>query len=228
MLAIIPARKGSVRLPNKNTRLLAGKPLICYTIEAALKSSSVEDVLVVSNDDYVWGAIKNYKHDVWGLIESDQYSGPDVPMEEVILYTLGVWRRYGHVEKLPSSFVLLQPTSPFRTHGDIDIAHRIFKEKGAYSVVSMRKAREHPKWSKYASRVSIGRVVSLPYNYGEHPPDLDYLYPNGAIYICETKRFKKLKTFYDYNTYAYMMALERSVDIDYEIDFILAEALLEG
>jgi CMP-N-acetylneuraminic acid synthetase len=226
MLAIIPARKGSERFPNKNTKLLGGKPLISYTIEAALESPVVTHTLVVSNDEEVWSTVEKYSHDLWFLYESDAMASPDVPMVDVALYTLDTCKK--NMVELPPSFVVLQPTSPFRTSADILGAWEVMEKHDAYSVISVRPIREHPDWMKLISRDN--RLSSTHEGPAERQVSQDLVklyYPNGAIYMCRTEWFREFKTFYTNNTFAYRMLHERSIDIDYEIDLKLAELLME-
>lgn len=113
MLAIIPARKGSKRLPNKNILPINGKPMVEYTIEEAKKSSYINHIVVTTNDERVKRIARKHKVDI--INRPEELSKDDTTSEEVIKHVL---KTYGD----DMSILYLQPTSPLRTSEDIDSA----------------------------------------------------------------------------------------------------------
>jgi N-acylneuraminate cytidylyltransferase len=130
VLAIIPARGGSKRLPRKNILSIAGKPLIDWTIEAALSSEYVDEVYVSTDDQEIAGIASKHNISIPELrpraLSSDYASTQDV-----IFYTL---ENFGNEADI---IVILQPTSPLRVAEQIDGAIKLFEKNNAFSVVSV-------------------------------------------------------------------------------------------
>jgi CMP-N-acetylneuraminic acid synthetase len=220
-LAIIPARAGSKRLPNKNMLELEGKPLVAWSIEAALNSRYIDKVLVTSDDHNILNLSKKYKVDVVNRpkrLSSDTSTTYDVVEHALSLQEEG----FEYV-------VLLQPTSPLRTEKHIDEAVKLLEIKNADAVISVCEV-EHPvQWSmslsdnkdmsEFIKKIDTKRSQELEKNYRL----------NGAIYICNMKKLLENKTFFlESNIFAYVMSREDSVDIDEEIDFKLAELIVKS
>lgn len=215
-IAIIPARSGSKGLPNKNILNLCGKPLIAWTIEAAIKSKCF-DRIIVSTDSKEYGTIsEKYGAEViYRSIEtaSDTASTYDVLKE---MFSKIDASKYDY-------FVLLQPTSPLRTDKHILEAIQLFEEniETKSTLVSVQEAHKSSILIK-----QIDESLSLE-NF-----DLDYskyarqkfkeFEPNGAIFISKIDHYIKTKHFFGKNGIAYVMDKESSVDIDDKIDFELA------
>ena len=222
-LAIIPARSGSKGLTNKNIKSLNGKPLIAYTIEAALESGIFKDVIVSTDSkEYADIAIK-YGAKVPFLrakeLSTDKASTNDV-IEEMIIKLDSMNYKY-------DNFVLLQPTSPLRDKDDIINAYDLFINKRANSVISMCECEHSPILAKKLeeNRRLDGFLSDID---KVRRQDLNSYYRlNGAIYISKVRYFLKYKDFYKENSYAYIMSKEKSVDIDDIFDFQFAEFLLK-
>jgi len=140
-VALIPARGGSERVPNKNIRELAGKPLLAYTIRAAKKSGVFSSVVVSTDSDRIADVAREHGAEV-PFMRPGEYSGglsPDIEWIEHALITLeGMGREY-------DAFSILRPTSPFRTPGTIKRAWSAFVgAKGADSLRAVEKCKEHP------------------------------------------------------------------------------------
>jgi len=191
-IAIIPARKGSKRLPNKNVCKLDGKPLICWTIEAALKCSFLDEIIVTSDDNRVFHICKRNNYNVKVAKRPEQLAQDGTKLDEVIVYTL---RHYA----LDTTVILLQPTTPFRTYIDIMEAFKMYKKHFPLPVVSAYW------YGNIDSRIRI----------------------NGGIYITDLGSLVHGQAFIKPITIFYLMPYERSVDINNETDWYIAEALLE-
>ena len=143
ILAIIPARRGSKRLPGKNIKILGDKPLIAWTIEAAKNSQYIDHIIVSTDSDKIAKVAKN-----WGVavpFERPSYLSTDeASSEDVIVHTLNWIEENEGI--LFDYFILLQPTSPLRQTKDIDQALELMEKKNASSVVSVVKAVRPIEW----------------------------------------------------------------------------------
>ena len=144
ILAIIPARGGSKGIPRKNIKLLAGKPLIAYSIEAAIKSEFVNRVIVSTDDDEIEQISIKYGAEV--IIRPKKLAEDDSPTIDGIIHALNILEKTGY---LPDIVVLLQPTSPLRTQDDVDNAIIYYlKNKDKYdSLISICEFDHSPYWS---------------------------------------------------------------------------------
>lgn len=222
-LAVITARSGSKGLKDKNIKMLKGKPLMAYTIEAALESGLFDCVHVSTDSEHYALIAKEY--------------GADVPfLRDAALATdtAGTWDTVRAVvkkyEELGTSFdtvTLLQPTSPLRDVEDIRQAFRIFEEKDADSVVSVCEVDHSPKicntlgvndsMDGFIDTSAVGRRQDLG----------TYYRINGAIYIQKTEILMNEKNLYGPKSFAYVMSKVHSVDIDDAFDFMVADAAME-
>lgn len=223
ILAIIPARSGSKGLPRKNIMPLSGKPLIAWTIEAALKAKRLDRILVSTDDEYIAGIARRYGAEAPFLrpkrLATDNARGIDV-----ILHAANWASKHGTDYDL---IMVLQPTSPARTSGDIDSAIGPLFKKNVTAVVSVCEM-EHSHCC--CGTLFLGGRMS-GFEALERAPanrqELPVLYRiNGAIYLARLDFLIKQKCFFGKNTFAYIMPQARSIDIDTEIDFKLAEVLL--
>lgn len=222
ILAIIPARGGSKRLPKKNILELEGKPLISYTIEAAKKSIYLSDIVVSSDDLDILEVAKSQK--VETIHRPKEIAKDTSPTNETIEHVINSNPEYRNYD----FFILLQPTSPLRTSKHIDEAVRLLLEKDANSVISVTKPEHSPLWTgKIEKDLSLDKFLDNEY-LKKRSQDLPIFYGiNGAIYICNINEFLKEQSLYlKTKNYAYIMNRRDSIDIDEEIDFILAKELL--
>jgi len=221
IIAIIPARGGSKRIPRKNIKLLCGKPLIYYTIREALKSKRISKTIVSTENEEVAKTSNEYGAEV--IKRPIQLAKDETPTIDVIFHVLQVVKAENFE---PGLVVLLQPTSPLRNAQDIDNAIELFLKNDCESVVSVCEAEHSPYWSfeienRYLKPIFGGKYLNM------RRQDLPKVYtPNGAIYVSTPEILRKYKSFYCSKTISYIMPPERSVDIDNEIDFMLAELLM--
>lgn len=223
-LAIIPARSGSKGLRDKNIKLLCGKPLMAYAIEAA-KSSNCFDTVMVSTDSEKYADLaRQYGAEVPFLrsaaMSSDTASTWDA-MEEVI-------DKYEEQGQHFDSFTVLQATSPLRTATDIRQAFQIFEQKKASAVVSVCEMEHSPLLSNTLPEDgSLDGFIDR--NNNTRRQDMKPYYRlNGAIYIVDVKGFRKDRFLYRRGAYAYVMDAKHSVDIDTAEDFEYAEWLMRA
>jgi CMP-N-acetylneuraminic acid synthetase len=221
VLGIIPARGGSKRLPGKNIRLLAGKPLISYTIFAALKSH-VFDLLVVTTDDEAIARI-SADEGVEVIKRPDFLARDTSSTVEVVFHVLDMLKIKNYI---PDIIIILQPTSPLRESDDIINALIKFQHSTCDSVVAVSPANKSPLWN-----YTIQDEYLIPFIKKQNPfqknLDLQTVFiPNGSLYITTPSNLRKKRTLYTKKTIPYIMPCQRGVDIDTEMDFILAESLI--
>ena len=221
ILYIIPARSGSKGLPGKNIKLLNAKPLIYYSIKVAKESKYQGKVIVSTDDQKIAEISKECGADVPYLrpleLSTDQSSSIDV-----ILHAIEFFKQQNVYY---DTVVLFQPTSPLRLLEDINIAFDLFIKKNAEAVVSVCENDHHPYWSNTLPESGSMKDFIRPEIKGLNRQQLPKSYRlNGAIYISTVEALVANKGFIHSGTYASVMPNERSVDIDHEIDFDLAES----
>ena len=222
-IAIIPARSGSKGLKDKNIRPLNGKPLMVYTIDAAIKSKAFSTVFVSTDSElYARIAIDNGA-DVHFLRtqknSSDNSSSWDAVREVVQHFEAeGVFF---------DEIMLLQPTSPLRTTEDILQAINTFNDKKAMAVESLTEMDHSPLWAN--TLPEDGSMDSFFNRYSNLPRQAlpKYYRENGAIYLIKREVLNKPDPeMFAKKCYAYIMPRERSIDIDVELDFRIAEVMM--
>ena len=220
MIALITARGGSKGLPRKNVLPFCGKPLIAHTIDAAKCSAAIHRVIVSTDDAEIAEVAREFGAEV-PFMRPQELATDCASSRDVILHALG----FLEAQNEPiESFCLLQPTSPLRTSADIDGAFKMFKENNADSLLSITPY-DHPVQWAVEVRDDGGlcpREVGVP---GRRQDMSEYCRPNGAMYMFRTDFFKKSEVYFGENTYGYVMPPERSVDIDTQLDFVVAETV---
>lgn len=223
MVAIIPARKGSKRLPGKNTRILCGKPLVQWSIEAAQASAAVDRVLVTSDDPDVLAIAAELGVDF--VVSRPEWLADDTAKtSDVIRHAIDHLAAQGC---RPEAICLLQPTSPLRAASDVDAAFRRYAESGGRSVVSVCEV-DHPiawcaRLDETGSMSDFARKLKEEKRSQDHEA---YFRLNGAIYISSATNFLETGGFLDETALAYIMPRERSVDIDSALDLLVAQVML--
>lgn len=224
-LAIIPARSGSKGLPDKNISLLLGKPLMAYTIEAAVQSG-LFDTIHLSTDSEQYAEIARRYGAETPFLRSRQNSDDAASSWGVVLEVLEGYERKGNVF---DTVMMLQPTSPLRTAEDIHNAYRTMREKHAFTVVSVCEAEHPPVWSNVLPESHCMDGFLSHDGKKQRQVWSKYFRLNGALYLFDAEYFKEHKSIsYDAHSYAYVMPQERSVDIDGPLDLLVAETLLRA
>lgn len=219
LLALIPARGGSKGIPRKNIRSFCGKPLLQWSIEAALESPYV-DLVVVSTDDVE-------------IAEIARANGAEVPfLRPAHLATdtaPGIATALHALDQLPlvNDILLLQPTSPLRKSFDINAIIEMRHIAGRESAVSLSLSSKHPAWMY--SLAEDKRLTRLLVTDGadcrqQLPPT--YVL-NGALYLATRDFLFTQKSFISEETIGYVMPEHRSVDIDTPMDWLWAEFQME-
>ncbi len=219
VLALIPARAGSERLPGKNMVDLCGRPLVAWTIECAIAAwnNGAVDMIAVSSD---WPALLNYVRDtydtrVYRLHRPAHLStalSTSLDMQEHALQRLR-----DDCSFRPDIIMLLQPTSPLRTKDDIIAVLDIMQERNADAVVSVTKTSESAYELGHADRLRPISALS----------SRSFVIPNGAIYAITADAIDRGETWWTALTYCYVMPKTRSLDIDTVEDLAMAKQLME-
>lgn len=222
ILAIIPARSGSKRLPKKNLRILKGRPLLYYTIDAVKNSKYVNRIVVSTEDDTIAQVSQSYGAEII-------MRPPELATDEssTISVVINVLEQLHKKEKYnPDLIVLLQPTSPLRSTEDIDNAINTFQNSSKDSLISVTVYEHSPYWA-----FRIEKDLLQPEFTQDSPKrsqDIPTLYrPNGAIFITRPETLLKNRSFYTNQIIPFIMPKEKSIDIDDEFDFSLVEFLLK-
>ena len=221
-LCIIPARGGSKRLPGKNIKPLNGKPLVFYTIDAVLKSKLFDKVIFTSDDDGILKVVQNnYSSTVLTVIKRpDELATDTSKVIDTVLHFL---------DEDYDQIWLTLPTSPLKIEDDFIKASKLLTEEDD-SVLSYTEMEFPP---------TLGLVVknnNVLEDYDETQPwqngnsrsqDHPTIYrPNGALYGSWTKKLKENKNYYVGKTKGHFMSRDRSIDIDTQFEFDLAEFML--
>ncbi len=216
VLAIIPARGGSKRLPRKNLRELAGKPLIAWTIEAAQRSRYLDRIMLSSEDEEIMGVARGLGCEV-PFARPAELATDEAPGIAPVLDALTRLPGYAWV-------VLLQPTSPLRSTQDIDACLDACVRLRAPACVSVAPAPKSPYWMYTLGRDQRLKPLLAAASSGAEQA---VFVLNGAVYVARTDWLLASKTFVDETTVAHVMPPERSVDIDDEIDFKFAQLFFQ-
>jgi CMP-N,N'-diacetyllegionaminic acid synthase len=226
-LAIIPARGGSKGIINKNLKLFDDKPLIQYTIEAALKSNIFDKVIVSSDSEDILKYVRNFNIET-PFIRPSHLGGDNVLMKDVVIHALNWLEQYESFD--PDIIYLLQPTSPLRTYRHIIDSYNLFKDSSADTLVSVVKV-PHNFTINSMMRIQNNRLKKV--NSLEEIPlrqekEIFYSRNGAAIYCFRKKYFIENKKFFDDDTIPFIMDKISSIDIDDIDDFILAELIYKS
>jgi CMP-N,N'-diacetyllegionaminic acid synthase len=220
-LGVIPARIGSKRLPNKNILPLGNKSLVEWTIDAAVKSSFIDAVVVTSDSQKILELTEKKK--VKAINRPKNLADDKASTIDVIKHTLE------SIDTEYDFFVLLQPTSPLRHAKHIDEAIKKIILKKAFSIVSVSECEHPPLWSNTIPEGgSMAGFLDSHYK-GYRSQDFDTFYRlNGAIYIVNIEDFKDDNSLLNDNSFSYIMPQQDSIDIDTEFDYLIAQAIIKN
>jgi len=223
VIALIPARGGSKGLPGKNLRPLAGKPLIVHTLEAALAARAVERVIVSTDDDEIIRVARSVDGVEVPFRRPPQLAGDSASAVDAYLHAADCLELLDGTA--PRSFCVLLPTAPLRDAGDIDAAVALYHRTRAEVVLSVAPAKPLA-WHQHMD--GDGRLVPATANSSvANRQDCPQSWvPNGAIYVLDMPALRRTRTYFGPATWGHPMPADRSVDIDTETDFLLAEMLL--
>lgn len=226
VLAIIPARGGSKGIPNKNVRELNNKPLICYTIEAAIQSMAVTKT-VVSTDSELIEAVSTVYSEVEVLKRPPHLAGDNSLVIDTVRYVIEVLESRGEQYDIVA---LLEPTSPLRTFEDIDNAVKLLLEKSADSIASVTETKVPPARIWKVANDSIEPFIEGSNAFLPRQQLQKGYYLNGVIYLTKVDLIKENpnnKTLFFGKVVPLIMLSNKVVDIDEELDLKIAEIQLK-
>jgi CMP-N,N'-diacetyllegionaminic acid synthase len=218
---VIPARGGSKGVPRKNIKLLDGKPLIQYTIEAARAVFSDELICVSTDDQEIQQVVESIGLKV-PFLRPLELATDQAGTYEVLLHAIDFYEKSGYY---PDTLILLQPTSPFRTGKHINEALTLLDEE-CEMVVSVKETKANP-YHTLREENEEGWLVKSKTESFIRRQDCPKVYElNGAIYICKINKLK-IKTFTQMEKVCkYVMDEKCSHDIDSDLDWSLAEIIV--
>lgn len=225
-VALIPARGGSKGIPRKNLALLAGKPLIAWTIDAARQCAGIDRVIVSTEDEEIASACRGLGAEV-PFLRPAALAEDASPAIDAVLHALNWMMK--EMPEPPTHLLFLQPTSPLRTADDLARVLEIARTPDADGVVSVSPVHDHPYWTKTIDRA--GNLSDfLPQDLkATRRQDLPEVFAvNGAIYLARIDVIRDRQTFYTGQTKAYVMPPERALDIDTPWDLHLANLILSA
>ena len=218
-IAIITARGGSKRIPKKNIKDFCGKPIIVYSIDAAIKSGVFDEVMVSTDSEEIADIAEQYGANV-PFLRSDKASNDFATTADVIAEVLKAYKTRGQKYDY---FACIYPTAPFVTAVKLADAMNSLKEKGADALVSV---------VRYSFPPQRGFVINEEYVKYQFPQyertrsqDLEPIYHDcGQFYICSCEKFLNMHTLILPRTIPYIVNEEEVQDIDTTSDWNIAEA----
>lgn len=223
LLIVIPARGGSNRLPRKNVLPLAGKPLICWTIEAALQTGLKARILVTSEDEEILNIASRYADQ--GVIahkRPEALATDTATTADALIEAIEFEEKAG---RTPGAVILLQPTSPLRIANDVLAAVNTFQEAGCMDTVVSVCEVDHP--TAWIGVIEEGHRLSGIDLLAKRSQDYEKEYRlNGAVYITRTDVLLMKHSLFTDSLRASLMPRCRSFDIDEELDFRVCEILI--
>jgi CMP-N,N'-diacetyllegionaminic acid synthase len=220
ILGLIPARKGSKRIKDKNKKVLLDKPLIEWTIEAGKSLEQITQVLVSTDDPEIMeiakksGVLAPWLRPVH--LSEDKTSSMDVIFHALDWYESNISKIDG--------VLLLQPTSPFRSPETLLNGIKLFEKNPTSSIIGVSKIKQHPSW---AYKLSNGTLINFMSDQSvpTRSQDLESAYfPTGSFYLTSPEVLRRDKSFLSQTTIPLVVgSFEESIDIDTAEDFRIAE-----
>jgi len=216
-LALVPARGGSKGIPHKNITLVNGKPLIDYTLQAAMNSEYIDKIIVSTDSEEI---MKHVPSDITTIKRPTELATDKSKTITAVLHAIK------NVEHMYDYLVLLQPTQPLRESWHIDQAIETLVAKGSDNIVSVSPVQEHPILLR---KINEEHMLSplLSGNSSVRRQDFEEYYViNGAIYINKVNDLTMETSFND-NDFAYIMESKYHLDIDEPADLLILQEILE-
>ncbi len=222
-LAIIPARKNSKGLKNKNKLTFHGKPLFYWPIIESIKSKVFDKIVLTTDDDIIIKKSEYFKDKILRIKRPKKLSTSTSKSSEYINHTLNKLKKRKYQFDY---FMILEPTSPLTDYKDIINVYKMLKlNKKMTSVVSVQKnIKAHPNFNLQISKDN--RVKTLKKNIEIRRQDISKLYYlDGSLYASKINSFQKFNSFIQLNTGAYFPKPYKFIEIDDKFDFELAQII---
>lgn len=218
ILYVIPARGGSKGIPYKNIKLLAGKPLICYSIDIARALTSDNNICVSTDDEEIIKIVEDYGLKV-PFLRPENLGSDTATTRDVLLHVIDFYRTQG---KYYDVIVLLQPTSPLRRKEHVIEALQLYNNN-IDMVVSVKQSHSAPIICSENESGYLSQVIKCGTRRQDYSSFYEY---NGSIYIVNIQSILE-KPFIELNkTIKYLMPDIYSIDIDNELDWKFAELII--
>lgn len=225
-LALIPARGGSKGLPHKNLLDFAGKPLIAWSIEAALASQACDRVVVSTDDPEIAEIGRAYGAEV-PFLRPAEFAQDASPTIDMIAHAIG-WLRE-HEGVIFDVLALVEPTSPLREPSDIDgCVARLLGTPGAESVVTVAPAESaHPVFTVVLDEAGhLAPYVDADFRVLRRQELEPAYYFDGTMYAAKVGPLLERRTFYHDATYGFVVPRWKAIEIDDMYDFVAAQAIM--
>lgn len=222
ILAVIPARGGSKGIPHKNIINLCGKPLIGYTIEAALGSKYIDYVMVSTDDEEIANVAVKYGAEV-PFFRPVELAFDTAKTLDAVLHAVNKLRE---MNQGFDDLVLLQPTQPLRLSKDIDHAIEYYYNSDCKDLVSICEVNDHPILIRTVEDGRMKKILNVSSTCRRQDMP-KYYRVNGCIYINKIEKLDENTSFND-NAVPFIMERSHSVDIDELSDLAIAEFYLNS
>lgn len=222
-VCVIPARGGSKRLPRKNIKPLAGKPLLAYTIEAAIQAEIFDEVIVSSEDEEILSIAEAFK--ATPVKRESDLAGDTATVFQVFYDFLNDLKYKGEFDIITG----MLPTCPFKTASQIKEAMELFLKNDKHNLISVTEfdypiqfgfTLDDDKYLKMNHPEAFQKTTRSQ-GFGKN------YHNNGAFWIADVERYLKNKTFYSSPMVPYFMDAITSFDIDYPYQFEMAEIIAQ-
>ena len=223
--AIIPARKGSKGIINKNLQIIGNKPMIQFTFESAKKATSINHLILSSDDERIISLAKKIGINA-PFIRPKNLSLDDSKTSDVVLHSIEWFKTsFGHI---PKNIMLLQPTSPFRSSKDINCAIRTFLNSKKKTLVSVTEVFQHPGDCLVKNLDGKLSRIDLRSNINEDKGRQGFLetfFIDGSIYIADTMEFLSTNDLVGVDPEICLIPQSHGIDIDTDFDLSVARAM---
>ena len=224
-ICIIPARAGSKSVPNKNIRLIAGKPLIYYTIKSALESKLFSHVIVSTEDKKTASIAKKYGAEV-PFMRPRNLATDKTPQEQVLLHAVKKLNSLGIDFEI---FVYRDCTVPFIDSSDMNGAIELLKKSDCYSTCASIKAHPNPYFGMWEpSKEGFLKISKTTDKVVSRRQDAPIVYIIDGLFVFWTKKFLKTRKCLTSKMLPYEISREHSHMIDFPFDFKVAESLINS
>ena len=224
MLFLVTARGGSKGIPGKNVRILAGKPLVCHAIDQALAVASGDDVVCLSTDSEEIRQAGMTSGIEVPFLRPEELASDTASSYDVILHALGYYESLGHRF---GRVVLLQPTSPLRVVADIEGAMALWSDD-LDMVVSVCESKTNPYYNAFETEADGMLHISKGDGHFTRRQDAPKVWEyNGAVYVMSVESLKRGPMSAFRRRKGYEMPVSRSLDLDTEFDWLMAEAIMK-
>lgn len=218
VLAIVPARGGSKTIPRKNILPVMGRPLLAWTFDTVRYSKYIDRTVLSSDDDEIIDVAHRLGMEV-PFRRPAKLAADDTSTNDVLLHALSKIPGYDYL-------VVLQVTSPLRTAEDVDGCIEECVQKGAKSCVSVSIAEKNPHYFRILdSQRRLHPLFGNSYHIGRRQDLPEFYIINGAVFVTEVSFFIEHGSFFTPDTVGFVMPVERSIDIDSEVDLLVMEHL---